>query len=67
MVHDTREVRGLPLWLLKTYLIEIGGHEDESGLIAGSGWGAILTQMDDFQIGSIRVGQVRLELEIEEA
>ena len=32
----------------------------------GSGWRAHLTQLDDFQLGAIRVGQVRLQLEIED-
>ena len=66
-VYQTRELRGIPLWLLKIYLVEIGGVEDGSDKVRGSGWRALLTQMEDFQVGSIRVGQVRLELAIEEA
>lgn len=66
MIVQTRELRGLPLWLLKTYLCEIGGQAAEVDRVEGPGWQARLTQMDDFQVGAIRVGQVRLDLEIEE-
>lgn len=62
MIHETRELRGIPLWLLKEYLTEIGGKEEENWML-GTGWKIQLTQMDDFQVGSIRVGQVRLDLE----
>lgn len=62
MIHETRELRGIPLWLLKEYLTEIGGKEEENRML-GTGWKIQLTQMDDFQVGSIRVGQVRLDLE----
>lgn len=63
MIHQTRELRGIPLWLLKIYLAEIGGEEQEPDLIQGVGWEIHLTQLEDFQVGSIRVGQVRLDLE----
>ena len=67
MIQQTREIRGIPLWLLKTYLGELGGSEQEHDTVRGPGWQIYLTQMDDFQIGSIRVGQVKLDLEIEPA
>ncbi len=57
-----RVIRGIPLWLIRDYLVELGGHEDTPGMIAGNGWKASLTQMEDFQIGSVRVGQVQLSL-----
>ena len=59
--------RGIPLWLLKEYLGEIGGVELEPDTIQGAGWKIELEQLDDFQVGSIRVGQVRLELEADPA
>lgn len=60
-----RELRGIPLWLVKSYLEELGG-QDVADRVVGEGWSARLAQMEDYQIGSIRVGQVLLELEIEE-
>ena len=67
MAFQSRELRGIPLWLIKIYLGEIGGLEEEGNEIRGQGWSAILTQLEDFQVGSIQVGQVRLDLEIEDA
>lgn len=66
MVSQTHELRGLPLWLLKEYLCEIGGHEVDGNGVEGTSWRASLTQMEDFQVGAIYVGQVRLDLEIDE-
>lgn len=57
------EVRGIPLWLIRDYLIELGGQEEEPGLVRGAGWSISLNQIADYQIGSIRVGQVQLNLE----
>ncbi len=55
-------VRGVPLWLLREYLEEIGGQLQADGGLAGDGWMARLTQVDDYVIGSLRVGQVRVEI-----
>jgi hypothetical protein len=60
-------VRGVPLWLLREYLEEIGGRLQADGGLMGDGWMARLTQVDDYVIGSLRVGQVRLELDGEAA
>ncbi len=58
-----RVVTGVPLWLLRAYLEELGGWPGADGLLRGDGWHARLTQVEDYQIGSLRVGQVRLELD----
>ncbi len=60
-------VRGVPLWLLREYIEEIGGQLQADGGLMGDGWTARLTQVDDYVIGSLRVGQVRLELDGEAA
>lgn len=65
MAKDAREIRGIPLWLLREYLEEIGGTADGEFRVAGDDWVATLTQMEPFQIGSLRVGQVFFELEAE--
>jgi hypothetical protein len=66
MVKDVREVRAVPIWLLREYLEGLGGESEGDGSIRGPGWTATLTQIEDFQVGSLRVGQVRLEIEGEE-
>ena len=47
MIRQTRELRGIPLWLLKVYLAEIGGVEQEQDIILGTGWKIKLEQLDD--------------------
>jgi hypothetical protein len=53
---------GIPLWLMREYIESVGGQSVEDGSVGGDGWQARLTQADDYQIGSLRVGRVRLEL-----
>jgi len=57
------QIRGIPLWLIRDYLLELGGREAEPGLVKGTGWSVSLNQIADYEIGSIRVGQVLLNLE----
>jgi hypothetical protein len=63
MEKEGREIRGIPLWLLREYLEELGGTAENDNRVVGEGWVATLTQMEPFQICSLRVGQVFLELE----
>lgn len=62
-----REIRSIPLFLLKIYLVEMGGRLEKRNLIVGEGWIAHLKRMEPFRIGSLEVGQTRLTLQIEEA
>lgn len=56
------KLRGIPLWLVRDYLRAMGGQETADGRLAGQGWTVRLSQAEDFAIGSLRVGQVRLEV-----
>jgi hypothetical protein len=56
-------IRAVPLWLLQHYLEQIGAQPAADGTLAGPGWSARLAQAEDYTIGSLRVGQVRLEIE----
>lgn len=62
MARRRQVVRGIPLWLLREYLVEAGGRTD-GDRVAGEGWTARLRQAEDYRIGNLRVGQVRIELE----
>jgi hypothetical protein len=67
-----RVLRGIPRWLLVDYLEELGGTAvetddhavvgPEEDLVAGDGWQARLTQMEDFKVGALSSGQVRLQV-----
>lgn len=63
MVTFSRDVCGIPLWLLREYLEEAGGDARGNGRVVGDGWSATLTQIEDYEIGSISVGQVRVIVE----
>ena len=67
MARIEREVRGIPLWLIREYLVELGGRPLGEDAADGEGWTAGLEQIEDFQIGALKVGQVRLTLEGDEA
>lgn len=56
------KLRGIPLWLVREYLLEMGARETADGRLAGDGWTVRLSQAEDFAVGSLRVGQVRLEV-----
>jgi hypothetical protein len=55
-------IRGLPLWLFREYLEQLGGQSQADGVMHGAGWQARLTEVEDFVLGSLRVGQVLFEL-----
>jgi hypothetical protein len=61
-----REMRGIPLWLLREYLQEMGGTAVTEELVQAEGWRVRLTRMEPFRLGSLSVGQTRLDIEIED-
>ena len=40
-----------------------GGRAESDTVVRGDGWTVTLTQLDDFQVGSLTVGQLRVELD----
>ena len=63
MIRYEKMVRGIPLWLLQEYLQEMGGTSRGPGQVDTPYWSARLTQIEDFQLGSLRVGQVEIKIE----
>lgn len=57
------EVHSIPLWLLRDYLSEVGGTVESENRVSGEGWMAILTKLEPRQVGSLRVGQVKIEFQ----
>ena len=66
MQKIVREMRGIPLFLLREYLEELGGTASSSDQVQGPGWSVKLTRMEPFRLGSLSVGQTRLEFDIED-
>jgi hypothetical protein len=61
-----REMRGIPFFLLKEYLQEMGGKEIQENIIQGAGWKVHLERMEPFRIGSLSVGQSKLTIDLED-
>ncbi|MCS6994529.1 MAG: DUF1952 domain-containing protein, partial [Anaerolineales bacterium] len=61
LVH---EMRGIPFFLLKEYLQELGGQLTAEDTVAGDGWSVRLERMEPFRLGSLEVGQTRLTMEL---
>ena len=51
MTETILNLRGIPLWRLREYLIDLDGQPDGDGWMAGPGWQARLTQMEDDRAG----------------
>jgi hypothetical protein len=66
MEKIVREMRGIPYFLLKEYLEEMGGTAISEDQVQAEGWSVKLTKMEPFRLGSLSVGQTRLEIDIEE-
>ncbi len=63
MTKRFEEIHSIPLWLLRDYLTEVGGRANGDNRVVGDGWTAVLTKLEPRQIGSLRVGQVKIEFE----
>jgi hypothetical protein len=61
MISKVQEY-GIPLWLLREYLEELGGEADGENRVIGDGWTASLSKAEPVKVGSLRIGRVRLEL-----
>ncbi len=55
-VQVEHDYYGVPLWLMKDYLAQLGGQEVTEDVMAGSGWRAELRKAARRSIGSLSVG-----------
>ncbi|HFE67566.1 MAG TPA: DUF1952 domain-containing protein [Chloroflexi bacterium] len=60
MTQQIEEIHAIPLWLLREYLEETGGTAVSDTRVEGEGWTAVLTKLEPRQVGSLRVGQVKV-------
>jgi len=67
MTETTLDLRGIPLWRLQEYLQDLGGQPRDDGWLAGPGWQARLTRLEDDSMGRMKICQVRLEWQADEA
>ena len=66
MQKIVHEMRGIPNYLLKEYLQELGGTLIGEDLIKGDGWSVKVEKMEPFELFSLTVGQSRLTMELED-
>ena len=59
-------LRGIGVWLVTLYLVELGGQEIEPGWVVGEGWQAHVVAGEPAHIGSIRLGVTEVQLSGEE-
>lgn len=55
-VRVEHDYYGVPIWLMKEYLTQLGGGEIEADVIEGDGWRAEVRQAARRHIGSLSVG-----------
>jgi hypothetical protein len=60
------EMRGIPSFMLKEYLKDLGGSLVDENLVRGEGWSVLLEPMEPFRLGSLVVGQTRLTMVLED-
>lgn len=60
-------IYGVPLWLMKDYLCDLGGSETEANVIEGADWRAELRKSEPARIGSLVVGRIAVRFSGEEA
>ncbi len=61
------EMRGIPYYLLKEYLQELGGILTDEDFIQGNGWSVKIEKMEPFRLFSLSVGQSRLTMELDDS
>ncbi len=52
---------GVPLWLMKKYLMELGATETTANVMTGDGWRASVQKAEPFKIGSLVAGRINVE------
>ena len=53
---------GVPLWLMKKYLVDLGAAETEENVMVGDdGWQAVVSKAEPARIGSLVVGRIDVE------
>ena len=58
---------GVPVWLMKDYLIDLGATEVEANVLATDEWQAVVRPTEPARIGSLVVGRIEVELAGDEA
>jgi len=53
---------GVPLWLMKKYLTDLGATEVKENVLVGDQWQAVVSKSEPVKIGSLVVGRIEVGL-----
>ena len=59
MIHH--EYHGVPQWLMKEYLADLGAVEQSENLMVAEGWQAVVSKAEPNRIGSLVIGGAAVE------
>jgi len=59
----TRELRGIPDWVLQEYLESLGGKLQSEGCYQGDGWQARFTPLESIRYGPMEFCRFQVEFE----
>lgn len=62
-----KQIFGVPLWLMKDYLSDLGATETEPDVMRGDGWQAAVRKSEPARIGSLVVGRIEVEFSGEQS
>lgn len=63
-VTEIREIRGIPKFLLKEYLAEMGGKIVDDVRVESTNFTVVFEPMEPFKLGALEVGQNRLIIQV---
>ncbi len=55
-----REVRAVPLWLVREYLLKLGGQEVGEGVFRGAGWEVQVRDMPPARVGQLVIHRLQM-------
>lgn len=58
---------GVPAWLMKQYLSDLGAMETAENVLAAAQWQAVVRRSEPVKIGSLMVGRIEVEFSGDEA
>jgi len=62
-LHVEREYHGVPLWVMRDYLIDLGGTMISEACLSGEGWSATFREGEPFTLGRLRLGTLHVDFE----
>ncbi|GAB4433229.1 MAG: hypothetical protein Kow0031_14770 [Anaerolineae bacterium] len=56
-----KQIYGIPLWLMKKYLADLGATETAENVMSAEGWQAVVSKSEPARLGSLVVGRIEVE------